>query len=95
MRLVRALRRWSARGRGPPFCYLLITIIKIMHLNNMNYIYFLELARSSLRLWEIRTAILEKQEDLEQLESLVRAARLPEDYALESLRRACMRVIST
>ena len=40
-------------------------------------------------------AILEKQEDIEQLEQLVKAARLPEDYALESLRRASMRLIST
>ena len=52
---------------------------------------FLELARGALHWWEVRQAILRRDSDLEQLESLVKSARLPEDYALDSLRRAAMR----
>ena len=51
----------------------------------------LELARGALHWWEVRQAILRRDSDLEQLESLVKSARLPEDYALDSLRRAAMR----
>ena len=50
-----------------------------------------ELARGALHWWEVRQAILRRDSDLEQLESLVKSARLPEDYALDSLRRAAMR----
>ena len=48
---------------------------------------------------ETRTAILEKSEDIEQLENLVRAARLPlachKTTAMESIRRPCMQFLST
>ena len=49
---------------------------------------------------ETRTAILEKSEDIEQLENLVRAARLPQlvahkTTAMESIRRACIQFLST
>ena len=41
------------------------------------------MARAALHWWDIRQAVLARDADLVQLESLVRAARLPDDYVLE------------
>jgi len=46
-----------------------------------------EMARAALHWWDIRQAVLARDADLVQLESLVRAARLPDDYVLEYQRR--------
>ena len=45
--------------------------------------FFSEMARNALHWWEIRRAVLRRDSDLAQLESLVRSARLPDDYFLD------------
>ena len=45
------------------------------------------MARNALHWWEVRQAVLRRDSDLVQLESLVRSARLPDDYVLDYQRR--------
>ena len=45
------------------------------------------MARNALHWGDVRRAVLKRDADLVQLESLVRSARLPDDYVLEYQRR--------